>query len=298
MDLRKRRKHSVEKLPVGSVRTRQNKRPDGTRFKVRVIKISQRGRGDQKWIGYARWLWERAHGPVPKGNRVLHRDGNTMNDDLSNLILGTAADVVYLFCHADPAKSEENRRRCSAATSDFNRERAEVRRLTEILPSQWYAVDLLAKSIFNEPRRSRHLLMGIPCVNGRGWLGWALGWPDHTDLHATILASLAGSGSLALPEILQASDAILTKYGLRSPQTLRAFYCALSGLAKAGDVGRIVRGTYCISDQALGTRKTPWPYVPVRGFELLENPAYAGFNLASPNLAASSQKAMVDGITD
>lgn len=32
-----------------------------------------------------RWEWEQAHGPIPDGHEVHHRDGNPLNNDLRNL---------------------------------------------------------------------------------------------------------------------------------------------------------------------------------------------------------------------
>jgi HNH endonuclease len=34
-----------------------------------------------------RWLWEQANGPIPEGLILHHRDGNKVNNDLSNLEL-------------------------------------------------------------------------------------------------------------------------------------------------------------------------------------------------------------------
>lgn len=39
------------------------------------------------WVHYHRYLWEQAHGPIPKGYNVVFRDGDTMNCTLENLEL-------------------------------------------------------------------------------------------------------------------------------------------------------------------------------------------------------------------
>lgn len=63
-------------LPVGSVRTRK---PDGYRW----IKVAEPNR----WRLLAMVVWEKEHGPVPRGYLVIHKDGDPANDDLSNLML-------------------------------------------------------------------------------------------------------------------------------------------------------------------------------------------------------------------
>lgn len=53
----------------------------------RMIKVRDEGPRAQQWVPYARYLWERDHGPVPEGCFVGHRDNDPLNDDPSNLIL-------------------------------------------------------------------------------------------------------------------------------------------------------------------------------------------------------------------
>lgn len=42
------------------------------------------------YVQHHRWLWEQTHGPIPKGYVIHHKDGNKMNDDLSNLEMMTS----------------------------------------------------------------------------------------------------------------------------------------------------------------------------------------------------------------
>ena len=53
----------------------------------RYIKLKDTGRPQDRRVPYARYVWERAHGPIPPGYLVIHDDGDTMNDDPSNLLL-------------------------------------------------------------------------------------------------------------------------------------------------------------------------------------------------------------------
>src|SRR5579859_3078748 len=154
MDRRKRRKHSPEKLPVGNIRRRTRKRSDGSRYTHTLIKVSAcKNAGGGNWINYNRFLWEQAHGPVPKGKRVLCKDGNCDNHALSNLVLGTAGDAAWLYYHRDPQKSAANYRKCREGTARFNHWRARIHRAVSILPSKWYAVDERQRTILNNPKR-------------------------------------------------------------------------------------------------------------------------------------------------
>ena len=35
------------------------------------------------------YVWEKEHGPIPKGYEIHHIDGNTMNNDITNLMMVT-----------------------------------------------------------------------------------------------------------------------------------------------------------------------------------------------------------------
>jgi hypothetical protein len=77
---------------VGTITIRQGKRLSHRKNALRGqssrwIKIRDEGRSQNRYVPYARWLWERAHGPVPRGCFVVHRDNDRMNDSLDNLII-------------------------------------------------------------------------------------------------------------------------------------------------------------------------------------------------------------------
>lgn len=77
---------------------------------IRYIKVTMDGPSNRRWMQYARFLWEAVNGAVPAGKRVLHKDGDVQNDDIRNLMLGTASDVLWIHCHKDPKKSAANHR--------------------------------------------------------------------------------------------------------------------------------------------------------------------------------------------
>ena len=100
------------KLPVGSVTIRM--RNGAARAFVKIAEPS-------KWRERALVVFEAAHGPVPKGRVVHHRDRNPMNDDLENLVALTRAE--HALEHAAEVQaagfgSEEARRRALAARFD------------------------------------------------------------------------------------------------------------------------------------------------------------------------------------
>jgi len=53
----------------------------------RMIAIAGPTPTRHKWIPYAQYVWERIHGPLPKGLLVVHDDGNSMNDTPGNLVM-------------------------------------------------------------------------------------------------------------------------------------------------------------------------------------------------------------------
>lgn len=48
------------------------------------------------WAIYSIWLWSQTNGPVPRGS-VIHSDGDTLNDQVSNYERMTRAE--HMRCH-------------------------------------------------------------------------------------------------------------------------------------------------------------------------------------------------------
>lgn len=69
--------------PPGAITIRNDK--TGRQF--RYIKISDQGPPSRRYIPYARHFWLKHRGPIPPGMFIVHIDGNTLNDNLSNLVL-------------------------------------------------------------------------------------------------------------------------------------------------------------------------------------------------------------------
>lgn len=148
-------------LPIGRIKIRRRRRSSGKGFiEVRFIKVSDSGPKGRRWIPLAKYTWEQLHGPVPVGKRVVHVDGNTLNDNPTNYALMTAGEVIR-HCHElDPLMSEENRlgQKRRQATAEHNRLRGRIRRATGFLPSRWYLVDIEQCIVVDQPFRSRRKL--------------------------------------------------------------------------------------------------------------------------------------------
>ena len=68
----------------------------------RWIKVRDDGPPQNRWIPYARYLWEKRNGPVPNGYIVVHKDGNQMHDVIDNLILVDRTGHILRTCHSVP----------------------------------------------------------------------------------------------------------------------------------------------------------------------------------------------------
>lgn len=77
-------------LPVGSIRIRTRHKRNGERRAF--IKVSE----PNTWILLARHIWEQSRGPIPRGYGIHHKDGNKLNDDISNLDLVSKAEHLLL----------------------------------------------------------------------------------------------------------------------------------------------------------------------------------------------------------
>lgn len=179
---------SRDPAPLGSIRLRRRKR--GGKPNTRFIKVRMDGPPAKRWMPLATWSWIQCYGPVPAGKRVVHLDGNTLNDHPDNYGLMTAGEVIKLYHELDPEMSEENRRgeKRRQATSQHNRDRGAVTRATRWLPHCWYAVHHDRRVIVNEPYKSRRLLLlanGVTAArNGRVY-----GTPDFEPMRGRQLAA-------------------------------------------------------------------------------------------------------------
>lgn len=102
--------------PIGSTMTKKYRYgPKKKKYRlVKLIKISDEVNGNN-WVIYARWLWEQNFGPIPKGMKICHLDGDRANDNLDNLALMKQGDIVRYLESRFPKKLEQRKRRNQAA---------------------------------------------------------------------------------------------------------------------------------------------------------------------------------------
>lgn len=86
-------------MPIGTIRIRTRHKRGGDRRAF--IKIAE----PQTWILLARYHWEQAHGPIPRGYGIHHKDENPLNDALDNLELVSKSRHLSLHREAFQHKS-------------------------------------------------------------------------------------------------------------------------------------------------------------------------------------------------
>lgn len=99
---------------VGTIRIATRER-EGRINQYREIKVSGILQGKHKWIPYARYLYEKKYGPVPKGHFVVHVDGDGMNDDPDNLRSVDRKGHLALQMQRDPRMIKKCRRNAAKA---------------------------------------------------------------------------------------------------------------------------------------------------------------------------------------
>jgi HNH endonuclease len=267
-----------KELPLGAVTIRRHSRGGRMRF----VKVAMRGPLKDRWQSYARDWWLRNRGPIPDGLRVIHADGDSLNDDPSNYVLGTADDVLMLIRDWDPSLDERNRKNQTAATVESNRLRGLIRRATSFLRWRWYPVDHARKVILNTPFRSRWQAFGPGAPRG-GKNGdaatacWAMGWPGRPLVEACVLRVLTDSpGDITSKELVCAVRSVKAAYRpSRKPLLRSTLYCALSVLQREDLVLRGPRQGqklcwYRASSLARQIQGTVSPWLPARGSYLLD----------------------------
>lgn len=219
--------------PLYSIRVRHNRGSKGNKT-VRVIKVRSAGTKSGRWIQYARFVWEQAHGPVPADRQVLHRDGNLMNDNLSNLFLGTPADKVALFHTMNPRGSAENYAKCRKATARHNVERARFYRSFRWTKG-WYAVMPVVGQVLNCPRKKRTIVareMGIE-ADWRTCRSAMMGFPNRNLMAACVLAVMRSMDPIRSRDLVHAVQSLRQLAGWE-PGTRGAIYSAVSALRVDG----------------------------------------------------------------
>lgn len=106
--------------------------------RYRAIKVLD-DRQQPVWKPYANHVYAAHHGPIPPGRRVIHADGNSLNDDPQNLILGTAADTLFVALE-QPDVEARRVKKLAKVNAKRNHEVAALNRAFRILRREWYLV--------------------------------------------------------------------------------------------------------------------------------------------------------------
>ena len=83
--------------PIGTEKwksSKKNKNDEGFLY----VKV-QDGTKQNNWKQKHRLIWEEAHGPIPKGYKVIFKDGNRHNITLDNLALVSNSQMLILNRH-------------------------------------------------------------------------------------------------------------------------------------------------------------------------------------------------------
>ena len=83
---------SPNRKPVGSITIRKDK----NKARRRWIKVND----PDIWIEYAKFVWIKNNGEIPKGFLIHHIDEDSLNDNPNNLVAVTRADHINLHRHA------------------------------------------------------------------------------------------------------------------------------------------------------------------------------------------------------
>jgi rubrerythrin len=102
---------------VGTMRIHHDKKCD--KF-FREIKVSGILQGKHKWIPYAKYIYEQAHGKLPAGEFVIHYDGNSVNDNLDNLKAVTRREHLEIQMQRDPKMLKRCRKNASRAVKKMH----------------------------------------------------------------------------------------------------------------------------------------------------------------------------------
>jgi len=95
--------------------------PDYSGRPIRKIKIPGRG---MEFL--ARWNWEQAHGPIPKGMLICHLDRDPLNCDISNLVMRTRSENASVGSANNNPEYRVTKRRISIISKRIEDGRAMV----------------------------------------------------------------------------------------------------------------------------------------------------------------------------
>lgn len=176
-------------MPLGTVVIRGDYNPPGHRRYTRYIKVKMSGPPQKRWMQYSRWWWEKNRGPIPKGQLVLHKDGLTLNDDPSNLVLGGPGMKLVLAHRRDKTWSKDQHARAAFGCAEFNRRNGMSNRSRNFLKTYWYPVVEPLGVILNVPFRKRKRILACFGVDVSRYPKSGLGKKPDSAVQKAIAAS-------------------------------------------------------------------------------------------------------------
>lgn len=80
-----------------------NTKPVGTMVRGKEgylnIKVSDTGPRKKRWVSLHKYIWEKAHGKLPKDKVVIFLDGDHDNYSIDNLAAVSRAELMYINNH-------------------------------------------------------------------------------------------------------------------------------------------------------------------------------------------------------
>lgn len=139
----------MEALPIGTIRVWT----ENSRKRVylrRVVKVSHHGPKWSRWRPCSHHVWQQEIGPIPEGFEIYHRNGDSLNDALDNLVLVREDRLKLLL--ANPRTSRRQRKRQAYGVRRSNRRRAHAEN-SQLQDDKFYVVV-----------PSGHMIVWIPCL--------------------------------------------------------------------------------------------------------------------------------------
>jgi hypothetical protein len=87
--------------------------PNSPKLELRNYFISSLSKGQTQARRLHQAIWEFHNGPIPEGHHVHHKDGNTLNNDISNL--ECLSNLEHRRSHWTPEKADRARKMAEAA---------------------------------------------------------------------------------------------------------------------------------------------------------------------------------------
>jgi RNA polymerase sigma factor (sigma-70 family) len=82
---------------MGSFMIRKTTLKSGNEKKLRFVSVGYNDNGSIKYVRNDKYVWENSNGPMEKGYVVYHKDGRTLNDELSNLDSITLGEAISRY---------------------------------------------------------------------------------------------------------------------------------------------------------------------------------------------------------